>query len=208
MIGDRARRAGDGVADRALSQARRRHGAPAPGRHRRARPRGTAPRRCSRSPACRTRRSTASTRCCARPRASLTEAAAAGVDDRERGGEARAAADCSLPMSTMWSAPVTAIAAAVSLVAMRPAALAVAAPMLLLWLAAPAIAWWVSRPPAPPRSASCRRRRRVPAQDRRAGRGPSSTISSPRPTTICRRTTSRSIRRGSSRIARRRPTWG
>ena len=49
---------------------------------------------------------------------------------------------------TMWSAPATAIAAAIFLAAVRPEALGVAAPVLLLWFAAPAIAWWVSRPRA------------------------------------------------------------
>ena len=60
--------------------------------------------------------------------------------------------------ATMWSAPATGIAAAISLAAMTPAALAVAAPVLLLWFAAPGIAWWVSRPPA-------RRETRLTADD-------------------------------------------
>ena len=46
----------------------------------------------------------------------------------------------------MWIGPATAIAAALWLAASSPAALAAAAPVLLLWLASPAIAWWVSRP--------------------------------------------------------------
>jgi len=46
----------------------------------------------------------------------------------------------------MWIGPVTAIAATLCLIAWNPVALAVAAPILLLWLASPAIAWWVSRP--------------------------------------------------------------
>jgi len=50
--------------------------------------------------------------------------------------------------SAMWSAPATAVAAAVSLGAARPGALYIAAPVLILWFAAPAIAWWVSRKPA------------------------------------------------------------
>ena len=49
--------------------------------------------------------------------------------------------------ATMWSAPVTAIGAALSLIAMRPEVLAVAAPVLALWFIAPAIAWRVSRTP-------------------------------------------------------------
>ncbi|MGZ8203325.1 MAG: cyclic beta 1-2 glucan synthetase, partial [Burkholderiales bacterium] len=49
---------------------------------------------------------------------------------------------------TMWSAPATALAIGLTLAFARPAALAFAGPLLLLWLAAPAIAWWVSRPPS------------------------------------------------------------
>ncbi|MES2565215.1 MAG: cyclic beta 1-2 glucan synthetase, partial [Pseudomonadota bacterium] len=48
--------------------------------------------------------------------------------------------------STMWSAPTAAIAAAISVWEINPAALYSAAPVLLLWLTAPAIAWWVSMP--------------------------------------------------------------
>ncbi len=47
---------------------------------------------------------------------------------------------------SMWSAPVLAIAAAVYLAAAAPATLAVAGPVLFLWIASPAIAWWLSRP--------------------------------------------------------------
>ncbi|HWQ95366.1 MAG TPA: glucoamylase family protein, partial [Gammaproteobacteria bacterium] len=47
---------------------------------------------------------------------------------------------------SMWTAPVIAIAAAMILVLSRPAALAVAGPILILWLVSPAIAWWISRP--------------------------------------------------------------
>ncbi len=47
---------------------------------------------------------------------------------------------------TMWIGPVLATAVAIHLAASRPAALLVAAPVLLLWLASPAIAWWISRP--------------------------------------------------------------
>ncbi|MBL0143011.1 MAG: cyclic beta 1-2 glucan synthetase [Betaproteobacteria bacterium] len=48
----------------------------------------------------------------------------------------------------MWIGPVIACATAIPLAAFRPAALAVAAPILLLWLASPAIAWWLGRPRA------------------------------------------------------------
>ncbi len=47
---------------------------------------------------------------------------------------------------SMWTAPAIAIAVATTLAALLPAVLAVAAPVLFLWLAAPAIAWWVSQP--------------------------------------------------------------
>ena len=47
---------------------------------------------------------------------------------------------------SMWIAPVIAIAAVVYLTASKPAALAVAGPILLLWFASPVIAWWISRP--------------------------------------------------------------
>jgi len=47
---------------------------------------------------------------------------------------------------TMWIGPLVAAAAAITLAASKPAALAVAGPILVLWLASPAIAWWISRP--------------------------------------------------------------
>jgi cyclic beta-1,2-glucan synthetase len=46
----------------------------------------------------------------------------------------------------MWIGPALAIATAVWLMGSSAAALAAAAPILVLWLASPAIAWWVSRP--------------------------------------------------------------
>jgi len=46
----------------------------------------------------------------------------------------------------MWVGPVLAIATALWLAASMPAALALAGPLLLLWLASPALAWWISRP--------------------------------------------------------------
>jgi len=45
----------------------------------------------------------------------------------------------------MWTAPLAAIVGAV-LCWPRPTALAVASPILVLWLLAPAIAWWLSQP--------------------------------------------------------------
>ena len=47
---------------------------------------------------------------------------------------------------SMWVAPLVAIAATGYLAASTPATLAVAGPILFLWIAAPAIAWWISRP--------------------------------------------------------------
>ena len=47
---------------------------------------------------------------------------------------------------SMWAAPAFAMVALVSLVVMRPAAIVVAAPILLLWAASPAFAWWISLP--------------------------------------------------------------
>jgi len=47
---------------------------------------------------------------------------------------------------SMWIAPVISIASAVYLAASTPATLAVAGPILFLWIASPAIAWWISRP--------------------------------------------------------------
>ena len=47
---------------------------------------------------------------------------------------------------TMWVAPLAALAGGIFLAWERPAQLALAAPLLGLWLAAPWIAWWISRP--------------------------------------------------------------
>ena len=47
----------------------------------------------------------------------------------------------------MWISPLTAVAL-VPLLAFRPEALAVAAPILLVWLIAPDFAWWTARPRA------------------------------------------------------------
>jgi cyclic beta-1,2-glucan synthetase len=54
--------------------------------------------------------------------------------------------DLAASWGTMWIAPAMAIAAAIYLALSRPAALAVAGPILVLWFASPAIAWWISRP--------------------------------------------------------------
>ena len=47
---------------------------------------------------------------------------------------------------TMWIAPVMATAAVITLAASKPAVLAVAGPILGLWIISPAIVWWISRP--------------------------------------------------------------
>ena len=54
--------------------------------------------------------------------------------------------DLAASYRTMWIAPVIATAAVIYLALSRPAALAVAGPILGLWFASPAIAWWISRP--------------------------------------------------------------
>ena len=46
----------------------------------------------------------------------------------------------------MWPAPVFAAGVMICLTIMRPAALGVAVPILLIWFASPAIAWWISLP--------------------------------------------------------------
>ena len=63
--------------------------------------------------------------------------------ERSRGGDNDFPGYC----RAMWIAPLIACTAALWLIDARPTALAVAAPMLLLWFASPALAWWISRPP-------------------------------------------------------------
>jgi cellobiose phosphorylase len=48
--------------------------------------------------------------------------------------------------ATMWIAPVVALVGGFLLVALQPAHLPLALPILGLWLAAPWIAWWISQP--------------------------------------------------------------
>jgi len=68
--------------------------------------------------------------------------------DRDDGGGNRSGevAEFIRTWKAMWSAPAMAAASAITLAATRPAALAVAAPVLILWFAAPAIVWWLGRP--------------------------------------------------------------
>ena len=56
--------------------------------------------------------------------------------------------DISTSFRLMWIAPVIAVFIGITLVITRPEALAIAAPILLLWLVSPAIAWWISLPTA------------------------------------------------------------
>ena len=69
----------------------------------------------------------------------LLEWSPSGDPDRNRTG---LAASC----RTMWIAPFIAFVALICLTLWRPAALAVALPILCLWFASPALAWWISLP--------------------------------------------------------------
>ncbi len=74
----------------------------------------------------------------------------AKIDSAASGGGARAQTfsrtDMAASFRNMGFAPALAVATTITLAAANPAALAVAAPILLLWLASPAIAWWISLP--------------------------------------------------------------
>jgi len=63
-------------------------------------------------------------------------------DDPDRNRHTNLGALCRM----MWAAPMMAFATALYLTFARPAALAVAAPVLFLWFVSPAVAWWISRP--------------------------------------------------------------
>jgi cellobiose phosphorylase len=49
----------------------------------------------------------------------------------------------------MWSAPVAAVGVAITVAAVAPHNLAIAAPILMLWFVSPAVAWWTGRPVVP-----------------------------------------------------------
>ena len=49
-------------------------------------------------------------------------------------------------LRAMWIAPLLAVVATLTLLWFKPAVLAIAAPILLLWLISPAFAWWLSQP--------------------------------------------------------------
>jgi len=54
--------------------------------------------------------------------------------------------DFAAALRAMWVAPLIAVAATLYLLLFKPAVLAVAVPVLLLWLGSPALAWWISQP--------------------------------------------------------------
>ena len=54
--------------------------------------------------------------------------------------------DLTASVLTMWSAPVTAVAAVLALLALQPASLIVAGPILALWALSPLLMWWMGRP--------------------------------------------------------------
>ena len=60
--------------------------------------------------------------------------------------EARRHGTLAASLRAMWFAPALAVGTAIYVAAANPAALAVAAPILVLWLVSPAIAWWISLP--------------------------------------------------------------
>ena len=64
------------------------------------------------------------------------------ADRRGRNNQERLSDFC----RTMWIAPLIVAAAVLYLALSRPVTLAVALPILGLWLASPVIAWWISRP--------------------------------------------------------------
>ncbi len=71
---------------------------------------------------------------------------AADDPDRHRLHDTTSRSELAGSIKSMWIAPVIAVAIAMILTSSVPSALAVAAPILLLWFASPAIAWWISRP--------------------------------------------------------------
>ena len=54
--------------------------------------------------------------------------------------------DFAATLRTMWIAPLIAVAVILYLLFFKPAVLALAAPVLLLWLGSPVLVWWISQP--------------------------------------------------------------
>ncbi len=76
----------------------------------------------------------------------LLEWTPSGIGDASTSGEFVSA------WRSMWIGPLLAIVVAIALLYLRPGVLALALPILLLWIASPAIAWWTSRPYAEART--------------------------------------------------------
>ena len=77
----------------------------------------------------------------------LLEWSLAGTQHRHR-SQLEELGDLAASFRTMWLAPVLSAAALLLLATFRPAALAIAAPILALWFVGPALTWWSSRPTA------------------------------------------------------------
>jgi cyclic beta-1,2-glucan synthetase len=73
-------------------------------------------------------------------------------NDMNRSRQRYDGTDLLMLFRSMWVAPVIAIGTWIGLSLAHPAMLAMAGPILLLWVASPAIAWWISRPIGRPRS--------------------------------------------------------
>ena len=68
-----------------------------------------------------------------------------GLASDTKAGARSSLADLAASFRTMWTAPVLSAATLLCLACFRPEALALAGPILALWLASPALAWWSSR---------------------------------------------------------------
>ena len=71
---------------------------------------------------------------------------AAAESEHRRLGDLGGRAGLAASVRSMWIAPVVATATTTGLASSTPGALAVAAPILLLWFVSPGIAWWLGRP--------------------------------------------------------------
>ena len=66
--------------------------------------------------------------------------------ETNRDGGRRDGASLLSEFYTMWMAPAIATAIWVTLAELKPGAVAIATPILFLWLVSPAVTWWISRP--------------------------------------------------------------